>query len=69
MALDSRPLPNSPTPNNPTAASQDTHPPDVIATPEGDGEFDPNQPLHPLPDGALDDPEGAEPLSYKRDHK
>ena len=59
MADNIRPIPDS----------VDTHEPDVVATPEGDGEFDPSEPLHRLPDGALEVPRGNEPESYDRDHK
>ena len=54
-----RPIPDSP----------ETHEPDVIATPEGDGEFNPSEPLHPLPEDALEVPRGSEPERYDRDHK
>lgn len=59
MADDIRPVPRT----------VQTHEPDVIATPEGDGEFDPQEPLHPLPEGAREVPRGSEPDSYDRDHK
>jgi len=53
----------------PVPKQVETHESDRIATPEGDGEFDPSQPLRPLPEGALEDPRGNEPDSYERDHK
>ena len=70
MASNSTPLPTSGTrPISSNAASQEIDQSDTIATPEGDGEFDPSEPVHPLRDGSLEDPNGAEPLSYRRDHK
>jgi hypothetical protein len=45
-----------------------TDPKAVVATPEGDNEFAPDQPLKPLPKGAELDPNGAEPDAYKQDH-
>ncbi len=42
--------------------------PDVVGTPEGDNEFPPDAPLKPVPDGAEQDPRGAEPDPYKQDH-
>ena len=53
----------------PVPDSADLHEPDVVATPEGDGEFDPSEPLHPLPDDALETPRGNEPDRYDRDRK
>jgi hypothetical protein len=47
------------------------HAPDVIATPEGDNEFAPDQPLKPAADidaEGLETPRGSEPQAYKRDH-
>lgn len=58
MPMEIRPVPDSP---------QD-HEPDVVGTPEGDNEFAPDEPLHPVPDGAEQDPRGAEPDPYKQDH-
>jgi hypothetical protein len=49
MADDIQPVPDNPA----------TGEPEVIATPEGDGEFNPEEPLHPLPDGALETPRGS----------
>ena len=46
-----------------------SHESGVVATPEGDGEFNPSEPLHPLPDDALETPRGNEPDRYDRDHK
>ena len=37
----------------------DANLPDVIATPEGDGEFAPDEPLAPLPDAILIPPGSA----------
>jgi len=53
----------------PVPKSAETNQPDVIATPEGDGEFDPTEPLRPLPEGALEDPRGNRASPYSRDHK
>lgn len=53
----------------PIPQASEAHESDVIATPEGDGEFDPTQPLRPLPEGALEDPRGNKPDSYDRDHR
>ena len=58
MSMEIRPVPDEP--------EEDA--PDVVGTPEGDNEFQPDEPLHPLPDGAERDPRGAEPDTYKQDH-
>lgn len=41
--------------------SPQDHEPDVVGTPEGDNEFAPDEPLKPMPEGALQDPRGSEP--------
>lgn len=38
-------------------------PTDVVATPEGDNEFTPDEPLTKLPDEALQEPRGSNPES------
>ena len=61
MATEIRPVPENP----------DDHEPDVIATPEGDNEMAPDQPLKPGSDAAvtgLETPRGSEPADeYKKD--
>ena len=62
MATDIRPVPDNPA----------DHEPDAIATPEGDNEIAPDQPLQPAADQAtrgLRDPRGSEPDAYKQDHE
>ncbi|ADW67632.1 hypothetical protein [Granulicella tundricola] len=39
---------------------------DAVATPEGDNEFAPDQPLTEVPDG-LQEPLGSGPDAYKKD--
>ena len=62
MTMNIRPVPNSPA----------DHEPKSIATPEGDNEITPDQPLEPAADIAvagLRNPRGAEPNDdYKKDH-
>ncbi len=62
MATEIRPVPDSP--------NDEPHS-NVIATPEGDNEFAPDQPLKPLPDAptsGLETPRGSEPDDvYKND--
>ncbi len=62
MTFSIRPVPDSPNDNEPTS----------IATPEGDNEIAPDQPLEPAADIAvagLENPRGAEPNDdYKKDH-
>ena len=61
MATEIRPVPNDPNDKPGT---------DRIATPEGDNEFAPDQPLTPSADEAVDGlekPRGSEPDPYKRD--
>ncbi len=61
MTTDIRPVPDDP---NDDGSS------DVIATPEGDNEFLPDEPLQPSADAAmtgLETPRGSEPDSYKAD--
>ena len=43
----------TPDPNDPrdSADSPETDEPDTVATPEGDNEYAPGQPLQPAPDG------------------
>ena len=45
------------------------HEPDTVATPEGDNEFAPDQPLKPIQEieGTLQAPRGNGPQSYKQD--
>ena len=45
--------------------SPQDHEPDTVATPEGDNEFAPDQPLARLPDDAEQIPRGNAPDSYK----
>ena len=40
---------------------------EVVATPEGDNEFNPDEPLEPLPDGAMLVPDGSSPAAYEQD--
>ena len=40
--------------------------PNTVATPEGDNEYAPDQPLTGVPDG-LQDPRGNEPDAYRKD--
>ena len=61
MATEIRPVPDDP---------KDEPATDRIATPEGDNELAPDQPLTPSADEALDGletPRGNEPDRYKRD--
>jgi hypothetical protein len=44
-------------------ATEDT----VVGTPEGDNEFKPDEPLQPLPDDALQVPDGSSPAPYRQD--
>lgn len=64
MATEIRPVPENP--------NDEPHS-DVIATPEGDNEFAPDQPLVPVTDAAtagLETPRGSEPGDeYKKDKK
>ena len=39
---------------------------DVVATPEGDNEFAPDQPLKPTPDAAEQVPRGNAPDTYRQ---
>ncbi len=39
---------------------------DVVGTPEGDNEFTPDEPLHPVPDGAEQEPRGGAPDVYRQ---
>ena len=39
--------------------------PEVVGTPEGDGEFPPGEPLKPVPDAAEQKPRGGAPDPYK----
>ena len=41
-------------------------PTDVVGTPEGDGEFPPDQPLKPVPDEAEQRPRGGAPDEYRQ---
>ena len=43
-------LPNEDDPAD-SAESPETHEPDTVATPEGDNEYAPGQPLRPAPEG------------------
>jgi hypothetical protein len=45
------------------------HEPTTVATPEGDNEFAPDQPLKPIQEieGTLQTPRGQGPQSYKQD--
>ena len=46
--------------------------PDVVGTPEGDGEILPDEPLQPSSDAALtglQNPQGSKPSAYDRDKK
>ena len=40
--------------------------PDTVATPEGDNEFPSDQPLHPLPTEAEENPRGSAPDDYRQ---
>ena len=58
MTTEIRPVADSP-------MDQET---DVVGTPEGDNEFKTDEPLHPIPEGAEQNPRGAEPEDeYKKD--
>jgi hypothetical protein len=56
MASEIRPVPDSP---------QDEEP-ETVATPEGDNEYAPDQPLTPVLDGSQN-PRGSEPDEYRQD--
>ncbi len=62
MATEIRPVADDP---------NDDAPSDVIATPEGDNELLPHEPLQPssdAPASGLETPRGSEPDSYKNDN-
>ena len=39
----------------------------VVGTPEGDNEFAPDEPLMPLPEGAVKVPRGSAPDEYRQE--
>lgn len=50
MMADRTQTPNAHDPKD-TPQSPETHEPDTVATPEGDNEYAPDQPLRPAPEG------------------